>query len=95
MQHDGGTVLCLQNRQKIEVFKGTSMDGGLKGGYIVSTGSEVCLCVQAVALLKEKKINVRIVSAPCLELFDKQSTEYKKFILFGGLTGGTVVIIAG
>ena len=99
MKHHGGTVLCL-SRQKVTPFKGTSIEGACKGAYIVckeegdakdgcdavivSTGSEVCLCVQAAAVLKEKKLNVRIVSAPCLELFDKQSGEYKKSVLFGG-----------
>ena len=97
--HHGGTVLCL-SRQKVKPFKGTSVENALKGAYIVrseddskdskcdavivSTGSEVCLCVQAAGLLKEKKINVRVVSAPCLELFDKQALEYKKSVLFGG-----------
>ena len=96
------------SRQKAKPFKGTSVENALKGAYIVcgeddsqdsqcdalivSTGLEVCLCVDAAALLKEKKINVRVVSAPCLELFGVENALcfelnthvcFQSFIFFG------------
>ena len=67
-----------------------------KGGYIlqesrvasressvvlIATGSEVHLCVQAVEQLEAKGIAARVVSMPCLELFEQQPTSYKKQVL--------------
>ena len=48
---------------------------------LIATGTEVDLAVNTKAELEKKNIKVRIVSAPCWELFDKQTAEYKKSIL--------------
>ncbi len=66
----------------------------LKGGYviadstketpdaiIVAAGSEVALAVDAKAALAADGIDVRVVSIPCMDLFDKQSDEYKESVL--------------
>ena len=67
----------------------------MKGGYIiqkeaegsapeivlVATGSEVALCVDAAAA---SGLNARIVSLPCWERFEVQSSEYKSSVLNAG-----------
>ncbi|MBQ3048158.1 MAG: transketolase [Clostridia bacterium] len=48
---------------------------------IVATGSEVCLAIKASQALANFNINVRVVSAPCLELFENQTLSYKNKII--------------
>ena len=62
-----------------------------KGGYIIrdcsdqpdlvfiATGSEVSLAMETADLFNDK--NVRVVSMPCLEIFERQSEKYKKSII--------------
>jgi len=86
----GPTVLAL-SRQNLPALKGSSVEGALKGAYVlqeaeggqpdiifVSTGSEVSLAVQAAASMSSKK--VRVVSMPSWELFEMQSHEYKQSV---------------
>jgi transketolase len=47
----------------------------------IATGSEVALAVQAAALLKERGMQVRVVSMPCWELFSAQPQEYRDDVL--------------
>ena len=54
---------------------------GTPNVVLIATGTEVDLAVNTKAELEKKNIKVRIVSAPCWELFDKQTAEYKKSIL--------------
>jgi transketolase len=69
-------------------------EGVLKGGYILldtpntpdvilmATGSEVQLAVKAAKMLAENEnIQARVVSMPCFEWFEKQSADYKEFVL--------------
>ena len=66
--------------------------GALKGAYILkdsdepeiilmASGSEVSLICDAYEELKKVKINARVVSMFCFEIFDKQSDEYKESVL--------------
>lgn len=84
-------IVC--SRQSLPLIEGTGKDA-LKGGYIVldskkeipdaiiiATGSEVSISLDAANKLKEEGIDVRVVSMPCMELFDKQSDEYKESVL--------------
>lgn len=79
-------AICL-TRQNIPTIEGSSIEAVARGAYIVSkeeknidciiiaTGSEVDLAIKA----KEKlagKIDIRVVSMPCMELFDMQVKEY-------------------
>ena len=82
-----------------------------KGGYIVAdsedakavliaSGSEVATLFEGAELLKEKGINVRIVSVPSEGLFRDQSAEYQKSVLGCGLpryglTAGLPVTLLG
>jgi len=47
---------------------------------IIATGSEIGLAMEVKNQLHQYGYAVRVISAPCLELFDKQSIEYKKEI---------------
>jgi len=93
---NGPSVICL-SRQKINVnivskyTKTTSQDGVKNGAYVlndckepdviaIATGSEVELALEAAESLKSE-LNVRVVSAVCLELFEKQDIKYKESIL--------------
>ncbi len=75
-----------------EVF--ASAKNTAKGAYIlaeaphgtpdvifIATGSEVQLAVEARAILATEGINARVVSAPSLEWFEEQSTEYREQVL--------------
>ena len=86
------TALAL-TRQNLPELPGTSKEA-LKGGYIVddaekavpdaillASGSEVSLAVEAKKLLREENLDVRVVSMPCMDLFEEQSEEYKESIL--------------
>ena len=48
---------------------------------LISTGSEVSLCVQAKQALATHNINVRVVSMPCQELFNKLPDDEQSTIL--------------
>ena len=62
-----------------------------KGAYIVhecdghpeiifiATGSEVSLAMEAASLMTDKKI--RVISMPCMEIFEQQSFEYKNSLM--------------
>ncbi len=48
---------------------------------LLATGSEVAISLEARKLLEESGIATRVVSMPCLELFDEQSAEYREKII--------------
>jgi transketolase len=48
---------------------------------IIATGSEVPVAIEVSELLKEKKIKARVISMPCVELFESQGSNYKESIL--------------
>lgn len=50
---------------------------------LLATGSEVLVAIETAEKLKTRGISSRVVSVPCFELFEKQSTTYKNKILGG------------
>ena len=50
-------------------------------GILIATGSEVNLAVEAQEKLASEGIYVRVVSMPSMDLFEKQSKEYRESIL--------------
>ncbi|WVW78621.1 transketolase [Kwoniella bestiolae CBS 10118] len=83
------------SRQNLPQLANSSIEKAAKGGYVleevenadvtlVSTGSEVPLCLEAVNQLKSKGIKARLVSLPCFEVFETQSREYKLSVLPSG-----------
>lgn len=86
-------VALVLTRQNLPQLSGSSKEA-LKGGYIlqdsskevpdailIASGSEVSLAVEAKKTLAEKGMDVRVVSMPCMDLFEEQSEEYKTAIL--------------
>lgn len=67
---------------------------------LLASGSEVATLVEGAVLLKNDKINVRIISAPSEGLFRNQSDDYRKSIIpdnipVFGLTAGLSVTLQG
>jgi transketolase len=60
--------------------------GGTPEVILISTGSEVSLCISAYEQLTAEGHKVRVVSMPSWELFDKQSPEYRESVLPGNVT---------
>ncbi|KAK6217235.1 Transketolase [Colletotrichum higginsianum IMI 349063] len=89
------SIIAL-SRQNLPQLEGSIIEKAIKGGYVlheaenaditlVSTGSEVCICIDAVQYLKEKhNITARVVSMPCTEVFDSQPKDYKLSVLPDG-----------
>lgn len=50
-------------------------------GIIIATGSEVSTAIYVCEKLSKKGIDLRVVSMPCMELFEEQSKNYKDEIL--------------
>lgn len=87
------TALVL-TRQNLPQLAGSSKEA-LKGAYVVSeakdaakmdgiiiaSGSEVSLAVDTQAKLAGEGVDVRVVSMPCMDLFEQQSADYKESIL--------------
>ena len=48
---------------------------------IFASGSEVEIALEASILLEKNKIYSRVISVPCLDLFEKQNSTYKKRII--------------
>ena len=89
---DAPSALIL-SRQNLPQLDGSSVDA-LKGGYIledsdkdtpdgilIASGSEVSLAVEARKALLADGIDVRVVSMPCMDLFEDQPDEYKNAVL--------------
>jgi len=48
---------------------------------LIATGSEVALAVNAKTELEKEQVSVRVVAMPSWELFNRQSDQYKEFVL--------------
>ena len=83
-------------RQSLPQFERASETIALieKGGYIlypesgnsldaliIATGSEVQYAMNAAKMASEQGIGVRVVSMPCLEIFEEQSPKYKESVI--------------
>ena len=86
------TALVL-TRQNLPQLAGSSKEA-LKGGYVVAdssketpdaiiiaSGSEVSLSIEAKEALAKEGVDVRVVSMPCMDIFEKQPLEYKEKVL--------------
>jgi transketolase len=58
---------------------------GKMQGIIIATGSEVDLAMKAQAALAAEGVNVRVVSMPSTNAFDKQDQAYKDSVLPKGV----------
>ena len=87
-------VKAEQGTNPVSVTKGAYIAGNEKekiDAVIIATGSEVQLAKSLqVKLLQEKNIDVRVVSMPCMELYNMQTNEYKESII---PTGSKIFIL--
>ena len=92
LSENSPTCLVL-TRQNLPQYENSSINA-LKGAYILAdserptpdaillaSGSEVELVMKAKEELKKENIDVRVVSVPCMELFDMQDDVYKATVL--------------
>jgi len=88
------SVLAL-TRQNLPHLEASSIEKASRGGYVliedkeaditlVSTGSEVAICRDAIVKLKEQGIKARLVSLPCFSVFNRQPYEYRLEVLPSG-----------
>ena len=86
-------VLTRQNVPVIDRERYAAAEGALAGGYVladsegtpdiilISTGSEVHICLEVYEKLREMGKNPRVVSLPCWSLFESQPQEYRDSVL--------------
>ncbi len=92
-RQDGPTTLAL-SRQKVPHLREDdgSENLSMRGAYVIreakdaqvtliGTGTEVELAVKAAEILSGKGVSARVVSAPCLERFLKQSKDYRDSVV--------------
>jgi transketolase len=95
-RREGPTALAL-TRQKLEVIdrsRYASASGVQRGAYVladgeggapdvilIGTGSELQLALDARELLSDTGERIRVVSAPCIELFLEQDASYRDSVL--------------
>jgi transketolase len=107
MQLQHQPVVLVLSRQAIPTFDRTqyaAASGLAKGAYILadaedgqpnvlllSTGSEVSLCIEAYEQLKTEGIKARVVSMPSWELFEQQSQDYRDSVIPPSITARVCV----
>jgi len=99
------TVMAL-SRQNLTNLENSTLESAIKGGYVlvenkeadvtlVSSGSEVAICVDAIkTLADEHKLKARVVSIPCFEVFDAQSKEYRLSVIPDGIPTMSVEVMS-
>jgi transketolase len=100
LRYKGPTAIIL-SRQNLKTLSETNVaynEGLSKGAYIVkkekkkpdfiifATGSELELALDVASQLEKIGKDVRVISFPCFELFEKQPLEYKNKILGSNLS---------
>ena len=66
--HDGAYILWESSKNKPDII-------------LIGTGSEVEIVLEAAKKLSDNDVNVRVVSMPSWELFEKKSDDYKELVL--------------
>jgi len=92
---DGGPSAMIFSRQTLphQVSNTEQVEGVHRGGYVlmreqgdldaivIATGSEVALAVEAAERLTAKGRGVRVVSIPCVEVFEAQEAGYREAVM--------------
>ncbi|WP_104757793.1 transketolase [Helicobacter salomonis] len=82
------------SRQNLPVHANMPLESVQKGGYVVhahpnpqitlvSSGSEVSPCLEAVQILQNQGVEVQVVSVPCFDLLLEQDKTYLKSLFKG------------
>jgi transketolase len=85
-----------RSKENLTQYGGYILSDSSKGNSsltIIATGSEIEIALDVQKKLNDQSIDSKVVSMPCLELFEKQSKEYKETIL--GKNSFRVTIEAG
>jgi transketolase len=92
-QQPAGILLSRQNLPVFDRNICASAEGVDKGAYvlvaapskaevvIIATGSEVALAVKSAEALNAQGISTQVVSAPCLEWFNRESESYRASVI--------------
>jgi transketolase len=107
LERADGPVALLLSRQNIEVLDRehlASADGLERGGYVlwdapggdpemilIATGAEVPLTLAAARTLAGEGTRARVVSMPCMELFEAQDDAYREQVLPSEVTARLAV----
>jgi transketolase len=99
IERDNGPSLLILTRQNLPTLDRSifgDVKGVEKGAYIIkkeskeqpdmiimATGSEVHPVLSAAELLEQDGYSVRVVSMPCIELFENQPVDYQESVLPG------------
>jgi transketolase len=97
LEREDGPVALLLSRQGIETLdrdEVAPVEGVLRGGYVlwdapggdpqailISTGAEVGETLKAAKALADEGVRARVVSMPCMELFEAQGEDYREEVL--------------
>ncbi|PID77749.1 MAG: transketolase [Deltaproteobacteria bacterium] len=94
INNNNGPVCLILSRQGLPVLDNSSIEGSPeRGGYVIdnckgtpdlimiATGSEVYLCIEAKKELEKRGQNIRVVSLPSREIFEKQGSDYMERII--------------
>lgn len=93
-RRDGPTALIF-SRQNLahQIRSAAQVEAIARGGYVlkdcagtpevllIATGSEVEICVDAVTQLEAQGIKARLVSMPCVDVFEAQDAAYRESVL--------------
>jgi transketolase len=107
LEREDGPVAFALSRQNIETLDRTEVapvEGVLRGGYVlwdapggeievilISTGAEVGETLKAAKALAEEGRRARVVSMPCMELFEEQDEDYREQVLPAAITARLAV----
>jgi transketolase len=97
LEREDGPVALLLSRQNLPVLDSAEVaaaDGLEQGGYVlwdsgdgtrelilIATGSEVAPALEAARDIANQGTRVRVVSMPCMELFEAQPDEYRESVI--------------
>lgn len=91
-------TVIVSSRQNLPVLTCTNFEGVSKGAYIafepkgtpgaaiITCGSELELSIQVAQRFEAENTFVRVISMPSMDLFERQSTEYKQSVLPNRIT---------
>ena len=102
------SILCL-SRQAVPAFRHGGVDANMvaAGAYVViepdgardvtliATGSELSIALNAAQLLEGEGVAAAVVSAPCFELFRRQSRDYQREVLGAAPRVGVEAAVEG
>lgn len=95
IRNERGPTALVLSRQNLPLISGNkAVEGVGRGAYIlwqsndaqpdvllIATGSEVAIALAAAQQLADEGVNVRLVSMPSWELFDRQPAAYRHHVL--------------